>query len=86
MLLTGTFDTAKVDEVLDALKETGSKAAPGFMNPEGVVVFHAASQYLFKKTLDKNDGHKGTHQPERLDTKYGDSLANKLNAFIGVKS
>jgi hypothetical protein len=29
------------------------------MKPEGVVVFHAPSQSLFKVTLDKNDGHKG---------------------------
>jgi hypothetical protein len=28
------------------------------MKPEGIVVYHAASRTLFKKTLDKNDGHK----------------------------
>jgi hypothetical protein len=54
-----TFDTAKVDEALAHLAKFGSWAAPGFMQPEGVVVFHAKSGQLFKKTLDKNDGHKG---------------------------
>lgn len=58
-LLRWTFDTAKVDEVLETLAAQGSFAAPGFMKPEGVVVFHAPSGALFKKTLDKNDGHKG---------------------------
>lgn len=53
-----TFDTAQVDEALKSLASQGSVAAPGFMKPEGVVVYHAASHTLFKKTLDKNDGHK----------------------------
>jgi hypothetical protein len=60
VLLRYTFDTARVDGVLELLARDGSQAAPGFMKPEGVVVYHAASHKLFKKTLDKNDGHKGT--------------------------
>ncbi len=40
------------------LKEHGSQAAPGFMNPEGVVVFHTHSGHLYKVTFD-SDGHKG---------------------------
>lgn len=59
VLLRWTFDTAKVDEVLADLAANGSKAVPGFMKPEGVVVFHSQGNVLFKKTLDKNDGHKG---------------------------
>jgi len=39
--------------------KVGSYAAPGFMQPEGVVVYHKASGQVFKKTPDKNDGHKG---------------------------
>lgn len=58
VLLRWTFDTAKVQECLDDLAATGSKASPGFMKAEGIVVFHAASGKLFKQTLDKNDGHK----------------------------
>lgn len=54
-----TFDTAVVDEVLGDLARNGSYAAPGFMQPEGVVVFHVHGSHSFKKTLDKNDNHKG---------------------------
>lgn len=59
VLYQGPFDVVEVDKVLNALNTYGSVAAPGFMKPEGVVVFHTASQTMFKKTLDKNDGHKG---------------------------
>jgi hypothetical protein len=58
VLMLHTFDTQMVDFALNQLVERGSAAAPGFMKPEGVVVYHAASRTLFKKTLDKNDGHK----------------------------
>lgn len=43
--------------VIERLKSLGSVAAPGFMNPEGVVLFHTASSTLYKYTLD-GDGHK----------------------------
>ncbi len=59
VLMRRTFDTAAVDTTLNGLVSCGSVAALGFMKPEGVVVYHAASRTLFKKTLDKNDGHKG---------------------------
>lgn len=60
ILYTGLFDTGKVDAVLLELATTGSVASPGFMTPEGIIVFHVPSRMSFKKTLDKNDGHKGS--------------------------
>ena len=59
ILHRGMFDTAVIEAQLTLIGATGSRAAPGFMKPEGVVVFHGAAGQLFKKTLDKNDGHKG---------------------------
>lgn len=59
VLLRHTFDTARIDGILTLLDAHGSYAAPSFAKPEGIVVYHAASKTLFKKTLDKNDGHKG---------------------------
>jgi hypothetical protein len=44
---------------LSKLREEGSLAAPGFMNPEGVVVFHLAAGMGFKKTLEKDEVPKG---------------------------
>jgi hypothetical protein len=55
----GTFDTGNILTCASILKEHGSVLAPGFMRPEGVVVYHKAGDALFKYTLDKNDGHKG---------------------------
>jgi hypothetical protein len=53
-----TFDTNTVDMWMNYLQAAGSVAAPGFMKPEGLVVFHTAGNVGFKKTLG-NDGHKG---------------------------
>lgn len=52
-----TMDTEKIKEILEDLKKTGSVASPGFMDVEGVVVYHPASNKLFKYTVD--DNHKG---------------------------
>lgn len=59
-LYRGPFDTVAIDTALAGLAAGGSVAAPGFRQPEGVVVFHVPSGHLYKKTLDKNDGHKGS--------------------------
>lgn len=58
VLARGEFTTDLVEGALDMLRQNGSYAAPGFMNPEGVVVFHVAGNVGFKATLD-GDGHKG---------------------------
>jgi hypothetical protein len=42
---------------LNDLEQGGSVAAPGFMNPEGIVVFHPKAGQAFKITLG-DDGHK----------------------------
>jgi hypothetical protein len=54
-LSRGIFSTTTVDIVLQMLREEGSKAAPGFMNPEGIVVYHVAGRVGFKKTLEKDE-------------------------------
>jgi hypothetical protein len=56
VLYTGWFDTAKIQAVLDDLALNGSKAAPGFMKPEGVVVYHVAGRVYFKKTIENDEG------------------------------
>jgi hypothetical protein len=54
-LYLGPFDTQNIEMCLNILKEGGSIAAPGFMKPEGVVVFHIAGNIGFKKTIEKDD-------------------------------
>jgi hypothetical protein len=58
VLYRGPFATGAIDCALATLRAAGSLAAPGFMQPEGVVVFHAASGALFKKTLEKDESPK----------------------------
>ncbi len=41
------------------LQLTGSYASPGFMDPEGIVVFHTAGGVIFKATLKNDEKHKG---------------------------
>jgi len=55
LLYQGSFDTEKIKSVLWGLQAFGSKAAPGFMDPEGIVIFHTASRQLYKKTLQDDD-------------------------------
>ncbi|WP_428383696.1 RNA ligase family protein [Nevskia ramosa] len=55
VLYSGDFDTARIDEALAWLRACGSFAAPGFMKPEGIVVFHLAGGVGFKKTIEKDD-------------------------------
>lgn len=59
VLLRWTFDTAVIQDTLTSLGVLGSAAAPGFMQPEGIVVFHSANGALFKKTLEKDEMPKG---------------------------
>jgi len=56
ILYDGIFDTQKIDDCLTDLKTNGSKFVPGFMRPEGIVVYHVVSRFLFKKTIEKDDG------------------------------
>ena|ERR1700722_4544860 len=53
-----SFVVEGVNDQLNLLRERGSVAAPGFMRPEGVVVFHAASGHLFKATIEKDEERK----------------------------
>lgn len=54
ILFEGVFDSDAVEDALTALRVQGSVAAPGFNDPEGVVVYHAAANTLAKVLL-KND-------------------------------
>ena len=59
IIASGNFDTDFIAGAMDALRSIGSHAAPGFKNPEGVVIFHTQSGAMFKKTFEKDDAGKG---------------------------
>jgi len=55
VLYTGMFDSENIDQVINDLEEKGSVVSPGFMNPEGIVIFHKASGGLYKKTIKDDE-------------------------------
>lgn len=59
VLYTGLFDTNFINSTLVMLKVVGSAAAPGFMNPEGIVIYHSQGNVYFKKTISKDEEYKG---------------------------
>ncbi|MGY5131288.1 RNA ligase family protein [Streptomyces nigrescens] len=58
VLYHGPFSEEKIVECLVGLRDDGSEASPGFMNPEGVCVYHTSTRSVFKVTLDNNDAGK----------------------------
>lgn len=66
VLYQGLFGPKHDDNFLAKLRHEGSIAAPGYMKPEGVVVFHTAAGVAFKKTLEKDDVPKSRRAPESV--------------------
>jgi RNA ligase len=59
-LYCGEFSSTAVNDAIYSLRVSGSMAAPGFMRPEGVVVYQVAARQLFKVTLEKDEKPKGS--------------------------
>ena len=55
VLYEGLFSTNEVYLAKNDLREFGSRASTGFMNPEGVVVYHSAANVMFKSTLENDE-------------------------------
>jgi len=53
------FDTEQINNIMEYLKVDGSFAAPGFMKPEGIVIYHEAARVMFKKTFENDEKGKG---------------------------
>lgn len=51
VLHQGAFSESAIDDCIARLRNAGSFAAPGFEQPEGIVIYHQASGQLFKKLL-----------------------------------
>lgn len=59
VLYRGVCENKAIERCIEDLGAKGSTAAPGFMKPEGIVIFHTAANMMFKKTLYKDDEYKG---------------------------
>lgn len=64
--ISAVFDTLVVDDAIDDLMVFGSQVALGYMNPEGVVVYHAASGQLFKRLIENDDRPKSVVEAEKV--------------------
>lgn len=53
VLWTGEMDTSEILAVASELKSGGSYAKPGFKKPEGICLYHSASNQIFKIPFDE---------------------------------
>ncbi len=60
VLYQGMFNEMEVRLAIADLDAQGSKAAPGFMDAEGVIVFHTAANLCFKVTIKGDEKPKGS--------------------------
>lgn len=63
-LFTGQFSTQETASQLERLRDCGSVAAPGFMKPEGIIIYLSAARSYFKQTLEKDDEPKSRQTQE----------------------
>ena len=49
------LDEGTIMANLHILQAKGSYAAPGYMNPEGLVIYHTANGAIFKRTIEKDE-------------------------------
>ena len=59
ILYEGMMNHYMIEIAASNLRKNGSKAKPGFMMPEGIVIFHTASNHMFKITLENDEVPKG---------------------------
>jgi len=59
ILFHGDFSEEDILETLRELECNGSKASPGFMDPEGIIIYHTAANMMFKKTIKNDEKGKG---------------------------
>lgn len=58
VLFQGLFTTTMAELQIGYMTQHGSVAAPGFMDPEGIVIYHTAAGMYFKKTIKHDESPK----------------------------
>ena len=74
VLYQGPFDQDEIDMAIEFLAACGSQAAPGFMDPEGIIVYHTAANQLFKVTVKNDEVPKALVTIEQIAEQHRDSL------------
>ena len=69
VLYEGLFLTDEITLAIAKLAHKGSVASPGFMNPEGIIIFHVAANMMFKKTILNDEKPKGTVEEDEKKIK-----------------
>jgi len=59
VLYSGPHSMKKITQTIGWLQHLGSMAAPGFMRPEGICIFHTAANAIFKMTIENDEMPKG---------------------------
>lgn len=67
VLATGNTLNAVAEGAVATLEDDGSHAAPGFDDPEGIVVYHTAARQSFKVTLEGDESPKGIYKGMHSD-------------------
>jgi hypothetical protein len=62
VLYSGPFSELSIKSSLILLAGEGSQAAPGFMDPEGIIIFHTAANSMFKVTIKDDEKPKGSSE------------------------
>jgi hypothetical protein len=57
VLYSGPLGNA--DQAIEQLRVGGSVAVPGFMKPEGIILYHSAARLYFKQLIENDDEPKG---------------------------
>lgn len=52
VLYQGPFSDAAIEECIDELRVKGSRASPGFLDPEGLIIYFAGTRSIFKYPFD----------------------------------
>lgn len=78
VIYEGPMSTDTIEKALNDLILFGSHAVAGFMNPEGIVVFHQAANMMFKVTCKNDDKPKSEVRLEETNEERIENL-KKLN-------
>jgi len=102
VLYRGPFNSQAVEWAVDHLRAHGSRAVPGYVRPEGIVIYHEHSKSYFKVTLENDEMTKGEAEyrsrqekgqrpshvsyREHLDTISGSIGAGMNTATVAVEA